>query len=538
MIRFDPTLLHEYLALNAGRTPEKTALIFGAERWSYRALDGWTDRLSAALQRSGIGRGDRVVIFLDNCPAAVIAIYGTLKAGGVFVMINGTVKAPKLQYILQNSQARMLIADHNKAAVVREAMAGLDAECPVLWVGGKPHPEAAGWEDLFAGYTAQAVPAPDGEWPRPPRVIDIDLAALIYTSGSTGEPKGVMSTHHNMVSAARSIIQYLENRPDDVVLDVLPLSFDYGLYQVLMAFIYGGTVVLEPSFNYLQTILERIARERVTVFPIVPTILALLLKFQELEGYDFSSIRIMTNTGAAVPTEHIARVRRAFPHIRFYSMFGLTECKRVCFLPPEELDRRPGSVGQAMPNCEVRLVDDQGREVAPGEAGELVVRGANVMQGYWRDPELTARVYRPGAAPGERVLHSGDLFRRDEDGFLYFLGRKDDMIKSRGERISPKEVENLLCRIPGVSEAAVLGVPDPIIGQAVKACVVPLPGVELSAREIVKHCTGSMESFMVPRIVEILAELPKTPNGKVDKKKLAAQATEPAAPLLKVKESK
>ena len=536
MMRFDPTLLHDWLTLQAERNPEKEALIFGAERWTYGALEGWTTRLAGALRESGVARGDRVVIFMDNRPETVVSIYGTLKAGGVFVALNGAVKAPKLQYILENSEARLLIADAAKAAVVEEARGAMAAPPPVLWVGGDgPGGPLPGWGELFAGCTPREAPRAAGE-ASPPRVIDLDLAALIYTSGSTGEPKGVMSTHHNMVSAARSIIQYLENRPDDIVLNVLPLSFDYGLYQVLMAFMYGGTVALEPSFYYLQAILERIARERVTGFPIVPTILALLLKFQNLDKYDFSSLRYMTNTGAAVPAEHIARVRRSLPRVRFYSMFGLTECKRVCYLPPEELDRRPGSVGKAMPGCEVRLLDEDGREVAPGETGELVVRGSNVMQGYWRDPELTGRVFRPGRYPGERLLHSGDLFRRDEEGFLYFLGRKDDMIKSRGERISPREVENLLCRLPGVSEAAVIGVPDPILGQAVKAFLVAAPGCALEAQELLTRCAETMETFMVPRSIEIVPELPKTPNGKVDKKALAMGAQAPAATAVNGKE--
>lgn len=534
-MRFDPTLLHEFLTLQAERNPGKDALIFGQERWTYEALDGWSTRLAEALRAGGVRRGDRVVIFMDNRSETVVSIYGTLKAGGAFVAINGTVKAPKLQYILENSEARLLIADAKKAAVVEEARSGMIAPPPALWVGGGAEGPMPGWGELFAGCTPRQAPRTGGG-AAGPRIIDLDLAALIYTSGSTGEPKGVVSTHHNMVSAARSIIQYLENREDDVVLDVLPLSFDYGLYQVLMAFMYGGTVVVEPSFNFLQTILERISSERVTGFPIVPTILALLLKFQELDKYDFSSLRYMTNTGAAVPTEHIARVRRSLPHVRFYSMFGLTECKRVCYLPPEELDRRPGSVGKAMPNCEVRLVDEEGRDVAPGEPGELVVRGSNVMQGYWRDPELTARVYRQGRYPGERLLYSGDLFRQDEEGFLYFLGRMDDMIKSRGERISPREVENLLCRLPGVSEAAVIGVPDPILGQAIKAFLSPAPGCTLEPRDLLKRCNECMESFMVPRTIQIVGELPKTPNGKVDKKALAAGASAPAATAIDGKE--
>jgi long-chain acyl-CoA synthetase len=351
----------------------------------------------------------------------------------------------------------------------------------------------------------------------------VDLATLIYTSGSTGEPKGVMSTHHNMVSAARSIVQYIGNVEEDIILDVLPLSFDYGLYQVIMAFMFGGTVVLEKSFLYLHSILDRIVQEKVTGFPIVPTVVAMLLKMQDLSKYDLSSLRYMTNTGAALPVEHIRKLRNLFPHVTMISMFGLTECKRVSYLPPEELDQRPSSVGQAMPNCEVSVVDEDGNEVPPGETGELIIRGSNVMQGYWNDPVLTARAYRDGSYPAGRILYSGDYFRQDEKGFLYFLGRKDDMIKSKGERISAKEVENNICGMAGVTEAAVIGLPDEILGQAIKAYIVPAADAELTDKQVLKYCAEHMETFMVPKYIEFMDSLPKTPNGKIDKKQLKAR---------------
>ena len=351
--------------------------------------------------------------------------------------------------------------------------------------------------------------------------IDLDLAALIYTSGSTGEPKGVMSTHRNVISAGRSIIQYLGNVEEDVILNVLPLSFDYGLYQVIMAFMFGGTVVLEKSFLYLHRVLERIAQERVTGFPIVPTVAAMLLKL-DLKKYDFSTLRYVTNTAAALPVSHIRKLRSLFPDVRIFSMFGLTECKRVSYLPPEQLDERPSSVGKPMPNCEVLIVDEDGNQVASGQTGELIIRGSNVMSGYWKDPELTAKTYRPGRYPAETILYSGDYFRRDEQGFLYFWGRKDGMIKSRGERISAREVENNICGMKGVAEVAVIGGADEILGQVIKAFIVSEPEVKLTERGVLKYCTASMETFMVPRYIEFMDDLPRTPNGKIDKKQLRA----------------
>jgi acyl-CoA synthetase (AMP-forming)/AMP-acid ligase II len=265
----------------------------------------------------------------------------------------------------------------------------------------------------------------------------------------------------------------------------------------------------------------------VTGFPVVPTIVAFLLKLRDLGKYDISSLRYVTNTAAALPVEHIRKLRELLPHVRLFSMYGLTECKRVSYLSPEELDNRIGSVGKAMPNTEVFVVDEEGREVGPGVIGELVIRGSHVMQGYWNAPQLTAETYRPGRYPGERVLYSGDLFRMDDEGFLYFVGRKDDMIKSKGERVSPREIENVLCEMAGVHEAAVIGVPDEMLGQALKAFVVAEGDAAVTEREVLAHCSRNLESFKIPKYVELLKDLPRTPNGKVDKEALKAGESSP-----------
>jgi long-chain acyl-CoA synthetase len=528
MIEFDPTLVHEWLSRSARRFPDKVAIVCGEQRWTYKAIDQRADHLAAALMDAGVCRSDRVAVFVDNSAETVISLYGILKAGGVFIILAGSLKGAKLRYILENSGAKALISHTSKAKVVNDALSEGIGERKLIWVGpAKRIPQqlsksSQGWDEIFSDFDYKIANGQKDR--RIPRCIDVDLATLIYTSGSTGEPKGVMSTHHNMISAARSIIQYIGNVEDDIILDVLPLSFDYGLYQVIMAFMFGGTVVLEKSFLYLHSILERIAQEKVTGFPIVPTIVAMLLKLQDLKKYDFITLRYMTNTGAALPVEHIRRLRDMFPQVTMISMFGLTECKRVSYLPPEELDRIPSSVGKAMPNCEVCVVDENGSEVAPGETGELVIRGSNVMQGYWADPEMTARTYRDGQYPSGRILHSGDYFRQDERGFLYFLGRKDDMIKSKGERISAKEVENNISGMEGVAEVAVIGVPDEIFGQAIKAYIVPAPDFELPEKQVLKFCAANMETFMVPKYIEFMDSLPKTPNGKIDKKQLKAKA--------------
>jgi acyl-CoA synthetase (AMP-forming)/AMP-acid ligase II len=367
--------------------------------------------------------------------------------------------------------------------------------------------------DLVAAYP-QFAPAS--------QTISIDLASLIYTSGSTGMPKGVMLTHANMVAAATSITTYLRNVEDDVILSPLPLAFDYGLYQVLMAFKFGGTVILEKQFLYPYRYIELVAREKVTGLPIVPTISAILLNLKDLEQHDFSTVRYVTNTAQALPEHHIRRLRSVMPGARLYSMYGLTECKRVAYLPPELIDTKPTSVGVAIPDTEVWIEDEGGRVItAPGEAGELMVRGAHVMLGYWNRPDETEKRLRPGRYPYERTLMTGDVFKQDADGHLYFVSRRDDLIKTGGERVGPREVENVLYELEAVHEAAVIGVPDPILGNAIKAFLVLREGAALSEVEVVKHCQRRLENFMVPKHVAFVASLPKTTTGKISKQGLA-----------------
>ncbi len=524
MIEFDPVLVHEWLSRSARRYPTKTAVICGKQRWTYEQIDLASDRLASALLYKGIRPQDRVVIFLDNSIETIISIYGILKAGGVFVVLTGSMKADKLRYIINNADARIVITHTRKAQPVQEALRHPLAEHLVVWAG--PHaciPEelasqSIAWDRLPALHDTCPDPCDIHQYPRD--IIDIDLATLIYTSGSTGEPKGVMSTHHNMISAARSIIQYIGNTADDVILCVLPLSFDYGLYQVIMAFMFGGTVVLENSFVYLHRLLERVAQEKVTGFPIVPTIVAMMLTLEDLEKYDLSRLRYLTNTGAALPVAHIRKLRRIMPHVSLISMFGLTECKRVGYLPPHQLDHRPTSVGKAMPNCQVLVVDEQDMPVKPGQAGQLLVRGSNVMQGYWKDAALTDKTFQTGRYPADRTLYTGDTFTIDDEGFLYFQGRNDDMIKSRGERISAKEVENILHTMEGIHEAAVVGLPDELLGQAIKAYIVPTKKGDLLLEHVLAYCSAHMENYMIPKQIEIVDALPRTTNGKINKKLL------------------
>jgi acyl-coenzyme A synthetase/AMP-(fatty) acid ligase len=286
-----------------------------------------------------------------------------------------------------------------------------------------------------------------------------------------------------------------------------------------MAARFGGTVVLEPSFAYPHAVLARLIDERATGLPLVPTMVSMLLQM-DLAKYNLSCLRYITTAGAALPAKHAERLRGLLPRVKIIPMYGQTECARVTYLTPEQLDRRPTSVGRGMPNQETAIVDEQGSRVGPGVVGELVVRGSHVMKGYWEMPEATRDKLRPGPIGDEPVLFTGDLFRADEEGYLYFVGRKDDIIKSRGEKVSPKEVEDVLCRHPDVAEAAVVGVPDKLLGEAIAAFVTLKPGVELIERELLRHCADHLEDFMVPQTIEIRDSLPKTDNGKIQKRAL------------------
>ena len=506
------------LRSHAAERPDHAAMICAGRQVSYAELADASERFAAALVHTqDFTNGERCVLFLENRMETAAGLFGTLRAGGVFSVINPTTKADKLAWVLNDCEAAVLITQASLLPVARTAAAQVPSLRRVVVVdatdGLSGHETT--W-DSFIGSPPALNAAPRG--------IDIDLAMLVYTSGSTGQPKGVMMTHANIEHAATSIITYLRMTPDDRVLSVLPLAFDYGLYQLLMCTKLGATLVLEKSFAFPQKILPLLESERITGFPLVPTMAALIVQLRNFRPEWAASVKFLTNTAAALPPVHIARLRELFPQARLYSMYGMTESKRCTWLPPEELDRRPDSVGIAIPFTEVWVADDQGRPLPAGTVGELVVRGAHVMQGYWRNPEATTQALRPGRYPWEKVLHTGDLFRMDAEGFLYFVGRKDDIIKSRGEKVSPKEVENVLYALPGIREAAVVGAPDAILGRAVKAILAVDENVTITARDVIAHCSARLEEFMVPRLVEFRDALPKTNTGKIRRATLQAEA--------------
>ena len=506
-------LVHHLLADTARRVPDKTALIAGSNRRSFADLDRDSNAVAGTLRRMGVRRGDRVAIMLENSVEYVTAFFGTMKAGAVYVPVNPSTKADKLAYILNDCAVTALVAPVALARTVLPALDNAPSVQGTLWVGPAV-PDGAGAAASYAEAVAAPAPAPEVFG-----LIDEDLAAILYTSGTTGKPKGVMLTHANLVATARSIASYLGNTPDDVVMCVLPLTFGYGLSQVTTSALVGFTLVIERSFAYPADTLKRMVEHRVTGLPGVPTLFATLLQMEAAKTADLSSLRYLTNAAAPLPTAHLKRVVELFPQATFHSMYGMTECStRICTLDPARLHDKTASVGTAIPNCEAYVVDDDGNRAAPGVVGELVVRGANVMRGYWGRPEETAKRVRDG------LLHTGDLFKADEEGFLYFVARKDDVFKCRGEKVSPKEVEGVLCELAEVAEAAVIGVPDPADGMAVKAFLVPREGAEINEAAVRQHCRARLESHLVPKFIETRAELPKTESGKLKRSDLAESA--------------
>ncbi|MBK6652164.1 MAG: AMP-binding protein [Betaproteobacteria bacterium] len=515
-----PTLLlHDHLHGSALAFPDKIALVCGVQRVTYGELEAGSNALANRWVAQGVQRGDRVFIYADNSVEAVTAFWACLKANAVASVINPLTKTEKLRYLLQDCTPKALVIDSARLPVLVACLA--EAAClRCVVVSGKAQQAAV---DSFSASSftvdvwAEALSKRDSI--RPPRrtCIDMDLATIIYTSGSTGQPKGVMLTHRNMLTACESICGLLALSQHDVILSVLPLAFNYGLYQMILTFRVGGRLVLERSFAFPVQTLKLIKQECVTGFPGVPTIFAVWADLQSLRDHDLSSIRFFTNTAANLPLKHIQMLQDLCPEAQIFSMYGLTECKRCTCLPPQDILRKPDSVGVAIPNTEMWLVDEYDKRLGANEIGQLVIRGSTVMRGYWRKPDETQRSLRPGPLPGELVFYTGDLCRMDDEGYLYFVGRMDDIIKSRGEKVAPKEVENTFMNLPGVKEVAVIGVPDQILGQAIKAFVVLETNALPDAKQLQLLCAAKLESFMVPKVIEFVASLPRTDTGKITK---------------------
>jgi len=473
--------------------------------------------LAHGLRQAGLQRGDRIGIYLDASVPQVISIFGVSEAGGVFVPINGTLFPEQVLHVARDCGMKGLITSRKKYESLAEVLPQIPSlEFLVLTdEGDAPQPQVRTYR-FEEFYGLQPLPQSREE------SIGKDLAAILYTSGSTGKPKGVMLTHANVVAGSSIVSTYLGITENERILAVLPFSFDAGMNQLMTAFHQGATCVL-INFVFAREVVLALIKERITGLAGVPTLWSLLTQPNSgLEKQQLPNLRYITNTGGAMPQAVLASLRRTLTTTKIFLMYGLTEAFRSTYLPPEELDRRPGSMGRAIPDTEILVLNENGQRCKPGEIGELVHRGPTVSLGYWGRPEDTARVLRPNPllppelGDCEKVCYSGDLVKMDEDGFLYFVGRRDTMIKSSGFRISPSEVEEALFSSKKLRGAAVIGIPDEVLGQTIKAFVVARDGEPLNTDALLAHCGEKLPRYMIPKTIEVLEELPKTSSGKVD----------------------
>jgi long-chain acyl-CoA synthetase len=508
-------LVHDILEKNAAERPDKIALVCEEQRLTYAQIDEMANRLANAFHDNGVQRGDRVILYMLNSVESVVSAFAALKANAVFSVVDYATKLNKLRYIAADCGATVLITHDHQAELATRLLHDVPSLRFAILTDEKAAKQAQRTSNLLAFDTIQQDYPPV---PPPQQSIDRDLAYLVYTSGSTGEPKGVITTHHSSLFAIQSAIEYLGLTASDTITSALPLSYSHGFNQLLKSFRVGGTLILEKSFAYPVMTLRRMETERATGFAGVPTILAILLQL-DLSRYDLSHLRFLSSAGAPLAPSLIQQIRQEFPKASLFSIYGMAEASNALGLDPMQINRHPTSVGKAMPGTEVWLIDEDGQRLGPNQIGELVVRGGNVRCGYWNDPETSAQRLRPGPLPGELMCYSGDMFRMDEEGYFYFVSRSDEIIKSGGKKISPKEIENVLYSFNGVLEAAAIGIPDPILGQVIKAYVVLDKYVQpsLTDKDILEHCHQRLEEFMVPRQVEIRDSLPKTASGKIKK---------------------
>jgi acyl-CoA ligase (AMP-forming) (exosortase A-associated) len=517
-------LLHDLVAQSAAARPASLAVKFKSQERSYAEL--WRDvqHVAHGLRAAGLARLDRVAVYLPKTLETVAALFGTSAAGGVFVPVNPLLKPEQVGYILRDCNVRLLVTSAARLADLEATLRGCpDLHTVIVTDGGAEeslgHVRVLSWATLMA-----AAPAPNAAT----RNVDADMAAILYTSGSTGRPKGVVLSQRNMVTGAESVSDYLGNTADDRLLAVLPFSFDYGFSQMSTAFRVGAAVVL---MDYLlpKDVISAVARERITGLAGVPP---LWIQLAELSWPAVVSehLRYFTNSGGAMPRATLDKLRQALPRTRPFLMYGLTEAFRSTFLPPEDVDRRPDSIGKAIPNAEILVVRPDGSLCEANEPGELVHRGSLVALGYWNDAAKTAERFKPspdqpqGIVLTEMAVWSGDTVRRDAEGFLYFIGRRDEMIKTSGYRVSPTEVEEVLFATGMVTDAVAVGVPHQLLGQAIVVVATPAPGFSPDSEKLLAECRSRLPNFMVPALVQWRSgDIPRNPNGKYDRPKLAAE---------------
>ena len=525
------TLIHDFIFDTARRAPAAPALSYQGAQLAYGELAQSVRGCASALVQLGLQRGQRVAVYLEKREENVIAMFGAAAAGAVFVPVNPLLKPEQVAYILADCGVALLVTSRERLAQLAPV---LDA-CPALKkiiVTGERQPDVL--QDGPQILSWPAVIALGADLPQAPHaVIDTDMAAILYTSGSTGRPKGVVLSHRNLVAGALSVAGYLHNTPQDRILCVLPLSFDYGLSQLTTAFASGACAVL-MNYLLLRDIIETVEQEAITGLAAVPP---LWIQLSQLSWPLSTPLRYITNSGGVMQPGTVDRLRQSLPHTQIFLMYGLTEAFRSTFLPPDQLATRPDSIGKAIPNAEVLVLRPDGSVCNDGEPGELVHRGALVAMGYWNDAARTAERFKPlppqarGLVLPELAVWSGDTVRRDAHGYLYFVGRNDEMIKTSGYRVSPAEIEEVAYASGLVGEAVALGVPHPLLGAAIALLVTAAPGTEIERSALLAACRARLPAYMMPMWVDIRVEaLPRNPNGKIDRALLARAVAEQLAP--------
>ena len=521
-----PYLLHHLLKHSVETHPDREAVVdlVGARRsFDYRTFHAMANHCAFLLQSNGLERGDRVAISLPKSVEEAAGIFAATMAGGVFVDVNSLLLGHQVAHILADCGVKFLITSTREWSRIRKDAGDLESLRSVLFIDDEQtleEPCPAVWAVMKGEGTPMASAA-----------VGEDLAGILYTSGSTGKPRGVMLSHRNLLAGARIVSTFLEINDSERILSILPFSFDYGLNQLLTSIQHAAAIVLF-QYRFPSEIVRALQNENITGLAGVPLIWAGLAHHTAgLSDVQLPLLRYVTNSGGAVPTATVRKLRTLLPATKIFLMYGLTEAFRSTYLPPEEVDRRPDSIGKAIPETEILVIGSDGRACKPGELGILVHRGPTVSLGYWGKPELTQQFFRPhpfisSDQGGDTVCYSGDLVKMDEEGFLYFAARADGQIKSQGYRVSPAEVEEVLMETGELAQAAVIGIPSGDGGERIHAIVVPVRSNSASTDEILRHCARRLPAYMVPKSVEIIESLPKTPNGKIDYKSLRAERVE------------
>ncbi len=508
MIQMDVNLIHQFLERSADKYPEKEA-VWHKEQWmTYARLETSANKVGNYLRESGIQRGDRVALLHENSFDYIIAYYGILKAGAVTVALNTETTSEALVYTLGHSGAKAIITNKRFSRHLVPAL----PKTPDLKEVIINQPDLRQYEEIGHCHTTRLQDIYDSGNPAHPgvRIIDIDLASIVYTSGSTGKPKGVTLSHLNVLTNTRSIVSYLRITGEDRVMVVLPFYYIYGKSLLNTHFYAGGSVVIDNRFQYPQVILETMKKTSVTGFSGVPSTFMILLNKSAVRKFEFPFLRYLTQAGGAMAPAVQKEVAGVFSPAQLFIMYGATEASaRLSYLDPEMLEQKWGSIGKGIPNVDLFVADEKGNRLPMNTTGEIVARGANLMQGYWRDPEGTAQVLR------NNLYYTGDLGVEDEEGFVFVVGRTKDIIKPGGFRVSAKEIEEAILELNEVHEVAVIGVDDPILGEAIKALIVPREGADPDKEAIKKFLAEKLSSQKLPKYIEFRESLPKNESGKI-----------------------